>query len=82
MKLLEGKNSLVTGGGRGIGKEVALDLANNGANVAVASRTSVELNQVVEEIEKYGTKGLGIPADLSTLEGVRECAKTYFENRF
>jgi len=80
MKLLEGKNSLVTGGGRGIGKEVALDLANNGANVAVASRTSVELNQVVEEIEKYGTKGLAIPADLSTLEGVRECAKTYFEN--
>ena len=80
MKLLEGKNSLVTGGGRGIGKEVALDLANNGANVAVASRTSVELNQVVKEIEKYGTKGLAIPADLSTLEGVRECAKTYFEN--
>ncbi|GAG98686.1 unnamed protein product, partial [marine sediment metagenome] len=68
MKLLEGKNSLVTGGGRGIGKEVALDLANNGANVAVASRTSVELNQVVKEIEKYGTKGLAIPADLSTLE--------------
>ncbi len=78
MKLLEGKNALVTGGGRGIGKEVALDLANSGANVAVAARTKTELDQTVMEIEKYGVKGLAIPADLSTLEGVSTCAKDYF----
>ncbi|MFX1417737.1 MAG: SDR family NAD(P)-dependent oxidoreductase [Promethearchaeota archaeon] len=80
MKLLEGKNALVTGGGRGLGREVALDLANNGANVAVAARTKVELDQTVKDIEKFGVRGLGISADLSTLGGVSNCAKTYFEN--
>ncbi len=81
MKLLEGKNALVTGGGRGIGKAVALDFANSGANVAVAARTKVELDQTVEQIENYGVKGLSISADLSTLDGVADCAKNYF-NRF
>ena len=80
MKILEGKNALVTGGGRGIGKAVALDLATNGANVAVAARTKTELDKTVKEIESKGVKGLAIPIDLSTLEGVSFCAKMYFEN--
>jgi len=80
MKLLEGKNVLVTGGGRGIGREVALDLAKNGANVAVTARTKVELDQTVGDIEKFGVKGVTIPADLSTLEGVSNCVKIYFDN--
>jgi len=79
MKLLEGRNALVTGGGRGIGKEVALDLANSGANVAVASRTKAELDETVLEIEKFGVKSLAISVDLSTLEGVGNCAKYYFD---
>jgi 3-oxoacyl-[acyl-carrier protein] reductase len=80
MKLLDGKNALITGAGRGIGKEVALDLAISGANVAVAARTKAELDKTVEEIERKGVKGLTIPIDLSTLEGVSYCAKTYFDN--
>lgn len=80
MKLLEGKNALVTGGGRGIGKEVALDLASSGANVAVSARTETELDQTVMEIENYNVKSLAIPADLSTLEGVTTCAKDYFNS--
>lgn len=80
LKLLEGKRALVTGAGRGIGKEVALDLARNGAAVAVAARTSVELDKTVEEIENLGVKGLALPVDLSTLEGVSRCADTYFDN--
>ena len=79
MKILEGKNALVTGGGRGIGREVALDLARNGANVAVAARTQAELDKTVEEITKFGVKGLSISVDLSTLEGVSNCAKIFFE---
>ncbi|MHA1912947.1 MAG: SDR family NAD(P)-dependent oxidoreductase [Promethearchaeota archaeon] len=79
MKLVEGKSALVTGAGRGIGKEVALDLAINGANVAVAARTKTELDRVVEKIEAKGVKGLAIPVDLSNLEGVSQCAKKYFE---
>lgn len=80
MKLLEGKNALVTGGGRGIGREVALDLAKNGANVAVSARTKEQLDNTVQEIEKFGVNGIAITVDLSTLDGVRECAKRYFEN--
>ena len=80
MKLLERKRALVTGAGRGIGKEVALDLARSGADVAVAARTRVELDKTVEEIENFGVKGLAIPVDLSTLQGVSSCANTYFDN--
>jgi len=78
MKLLEGKNALITGGGRGIGREVALDLARSGANVAVTARTKTELDKTVEKCVEFGVKGLSIPADLSTLEGVSNCAKIFF----
>lgn len=79
-KYLEGKFALVTGGGRGIGKAVAIEFAKNGANVAVAARTKKELEQTVSDIEKYGVKGLAIPTDLSTIEGVNDCVISYFEN--
>lgn len=79
-KLIEGKFALVTGGGRGIGKAVAIEFAKNGANVAVAARTKKELEQTVSDIEKYGVKGLAIPADLSTIEGVNKCVASYFNN--
>ncbi len=80
MKLLEGSNALVTGGGRGIGREVALDLATSGANVAVSARSKEELNDTVKEIEKFGVKGVAIPADLSSIKGVSECAAEYFSH--
>jgi 3-oxoacyl-[acyl-carrier protein] reductase len=56
---LEGKGAIVTGGSLGIGSSVALDLAREGANVAVNYRRhDTEANQVVAEIEKMGRKGL------------------------
>lgn len=78
MSLLEGQNALITGGGRGIGKEVALDLASVGANVAVAARTKSELDQTVKEIEDFGIKGLAIQTDLSNLVGIQKCAEEFF----
>ena len=77
MKLLEEKCTLITGGGRGIGRAVALNFAKNGSNVAVSSRTKEELESVVKEIESYGVRGLAIPADHSTIEGVQNCVKEY-----
>ena len=79
-KLLEGKYALVSGGGRGVGRAAAIEFAKHGANVGVTARTKTELDQTVDEIEKYDVKGLSIPADLSTLEGVANCAATYFKN--
>lgn len=57
--------ALVTGGSRGIGKTIALELANLGYDVAVAGRSTEELSAVVSEIEKVGVKGFAITADLA-----------------
>ncbi|MFX1257409.1 MAG: SDR family NAD(P)-dependent oxidoreductase [Promethearchaeota archaeon] len=79
-KLLEGKYALITGGGRGIGKAVALEFAKNGANVAIAALEKDELDQTIREIEKYGVKSFSIPVDLSTLDGVKYCASKYLKS--
>lgn len=53
---LKGKNALITGGGRGIGKEIAFSLASEGVKVCVVSRTEEELRNVCEEIRDKGGK--------------------------
>ncbi len=57
---LEGKVALVTGGSRGIGRAVALTLADAGADVVVSSRTQADLDKVAEEIRAMGRKALAI----------------------
>ncbi len=65
---LSGKVAIVTGGGRGIGRAIALGLANSGASVAVASRTQKEVDAVAEEIKKSGGKALAVVTDLTINE--------------
>lgn len=61
---LEGKNCLVTGGSRGIGKSIALVLAKAGANVAITYARSAEAaEEVVKEIETEGVQGTSYQAD-------------------
>ncbi len=55
---------LVTGGGRGIGRAIALRFASAGAHVSIAARTSSELDQVVAEIEQAGGKGHAAQMDV------------------
>lgn len=51
---LEGRIAIVTGGGRNIGKAIALGLADAGANVVVAARTISEIESTADEIRKKG----------------------------
>jgi NAD(P)-dependent dehydrogenase (short-subunit alcohol dehydrogenase family) len=62
---LSGKIAIVTGGGRGIGRAIALGLAKAGASVVVTSRTQKEIDAVVEEIKKSGGKALAMVTDLT-----------------
>lgn len=68
---LTGKTAIITGAGRGIGKALALGLAEAGAQVAVVARTETDLHEIVHEIEENGGKAHPIPADL-TEAGVAE----------
>jgi meso-butanediol dehydrogenase/(S,S)-butanediol dehydrogenase/diacetyl reductase len=68
---MEQKVALVTGGGRGIGRAIVLQLARDGFEMAVNSRQEGTVNRVVEEVEKMGRKALGLPADVSRSEQVK-----------
>jgi 3-oxoacyl-[acyl-carrier protein] reductase len=58
---LQGKVALVTGGGTGLGKEIALQLAGKGCNVAVNySRSADDANQTVAELQNFGVRALAV----------------------
>lgn len=69
MKLLEGKTAIVTGAARGIGKAVAIKLAEHGANIAI---TDLEYNDTAKEVEKQlqnmGVKAKAYASDASKFE--------------
>ena len=76
----ENKTVFVTGGSRGIGKEVALKFAKNGYNVVinyVSSKTNVE--ELKEEFESKGVKALVMQADVTDKEAIEEVVKKAIE---
>jgi len=71
MSKLKGKIALVTGASRGIGRSIALRLAQEGAVVAVHyGKRQNEAEEVVHQIEQNGGAAFAIGADLSTLDGI------------
>ena len=75
---LKDKIAVVTGGGRGIGKAIALAFAREGADVIVSARTEKEIETVAEDIKTLGRQGVPIVADL----GKRESLQTFVDQIF
>lgn len=77
---LNNKVALITGGSRGIGKEIALELAKNGVNIAISYVSNGEkAKEVLEEIKSYGVKAAAIKANVSVEEDVIQMIKAIEE---
>lgn len=71
--MLEGKNAVVTGASRGIGKAIALELAARGANVVVGCLSRIDLaGEVTSSVEEMGVRGIAVSCDISTEEGAKQ----------
>lgn len=72
---LKNKVAIVTGGGRGIGRAVAIAFAQHGALVVVSARTKDEIEGVREEILRTGGEAISIAADVTKEEDVENLVK-------
>lgn len=73
---LEGKVALVTGGSRGIGRAIALMLADAGADVVVSSRKLADLELVADEIRGMGRRSLAVAAHVRESKDLRNLVET------
>ena len=65
MLRLEGKVAFITGAASGIGREIALEFAREGANIAVADMNRQGAEDTAAEIEKIGSKAIGMAVDVT-----------------
>src|SRR5215831_12567193 len=71
---LAGKVALITGGGTGIGRAIALAFAREGASVAIAGRRLEKLKEVCSQIEKQGGAAIALQCDVSRAKDAERAA--------
>lgn len=69
---LQGKTAIVTGGNRGLGKAMALALANAGANIVIVGRDEDKNEMVVNEIKKIDRRAMSVSTDLRKTKSINE----------
>jgi len=72
---LKNKISVITGGGRGIGRSIAFAFAEEGADLVLVARSREQLENVAQEIENRGTKALPVNCDVSSARDVQNLEK-------
>ncbi|MCK6256978.1 3-oxoacyl-[acyl-carrier-protein] reductase [Fictibacillus sp. KIGAM418] len=78
--MLKGKTAIVTGASRGIGRAIALELAKNGAKVAVNyAGSEAKAQEVVDEIRSMGQDAIAVQANVADSESVSAMVKTVIE---
>ncbi len=76
MKLLENKTAIITGATRGIGREIAIEFAKQGAHIAFTYSSSVEAAKTLElELNNLGINAKGYQSDAANFEAAQELAK-------
>src|ERR1700759_5418877 len=75
MSILAGRIALVTGASQGIGRACAMELAKQGAVVALAARNLDKLAEVAAEIAAAGGTAHAFALDVSNEESIKDCAK-------
>jgi ketoreductase len=74
--MLSGRIALITGGASGIGKAIALKLAQNGAKVAITSRSPAKVEQAVKELKQLSLTALPITLDVCNKANVEEAVES------